>query len=176
MSEKFQLTSSSAILVVGTSLVAGILMVVWPYTPPNNVTATTDIPAILTYDRAHPIRAIGALQSTRDKPLFSHERKPGAIDLVQDIAPETEVLSEEVVSVEEFELKGTLEKGGEMLALIKWSGAPSGVWLAPGSDLEHWVIDEVNLDHILLRSEDTVAKVSLFPGIDQPQQDLEASE
>ena len=173
MTDKHSTIARPATAAIAVSILAGAILIIWPYSIPKNDGGQSETPSPIAYENAISIRSINALSYTRSRPLFSPDRKPGAINVVEVIDPAGDAVFEETANAEEFELKGTLEKDQQTLALLKWDGAPDGIWLSAGSDIGQWIIEEV---HILLRSEDTVEKVSLFPDTDPDLEDLDISE
>lgn len=160
-----------ALIILAAALVAAVF-IAYPYRPVQTGNENIELPKTLVYADDMVTRPLTALTYTRSKPLFSPERRPGAIDQVIEntLAPEI------AKDVGEFQLKGTLEKGGDWFALIQSSTTPGGVWIPEGEHLDQWILEEVHLDHILLRSDEETATLTLYPGAAVPGRTLDVSE
>jgi hypothetical protein len=109
--------------------------------------------------RSFALPALDALQATRQRPLFSPQRKPDV-----EAAPEGEIeVVQESPDSLPFELTGVVVGADIAVAILRNKDTQETVHLRQGEKLEAWSIDEIAARHIVLRQDERQMTLELFP-------------
>jgi hypothetical protein len=111
-----------------------------------------------------PVRSFGLppmedLRATRERPLFSPNRRP---DVETAEAPEAAPVEENPDSLP-FELTGVVMGTDTAVAILRNRDTQETVHLHRGETLEAWSIEEIAPRHVVLRQEDRQVRLDLFP-------------
>lgn len=98
------------------------------------------------------------LRATRDRPLFSPNRRPDETAP----GPESGPVEESPDSVP-FELTGVVMGTEVAIAILRNRDTQETVQLRRGETLEAWSIEEIAARHVVLRQEDRQVRLELFP-------------
>jgi hypothetical protein len=108
--------------------------------------------------RSFALPPLEELQATRERPLFSPRRRPGA-----EVARATETpVVEESPEVLAFELTGVVMGADIAVAILRNRDTQETVHLRRGEALDAWSLEEIASRHVVLRQEDRQVRLELF--------------
>ena len=108
--------------------------------------------------RSFALPPLEELRATRERPLFSPNRRPDEAAP----GPAAEVVEESPDSLP-FELTGVVMGTDVAIAILRNRDTQETVQLRKGETLDAWSIEEIAARHVVLRQEDRQVRLELFP-------------
>lgn len=109
--------------------------------------------------RSFALPPLEELQATRERPLFSPQRRPDAESGAETGTPVVEENPDAVA----FELTGVVMGGDTAVAILRNRETQETVHLRQGEALDAWSIEEIAARHVVLRQDDRQVRLELFP-------------
>jgi general secretion pathway protein N len=119
--------------------------------------AAAQSPAAPPQEPASAMPPLENLEATRDRPLFSPQRRPNA-----EAPPEEAAVVEESPENLPFELTGVVIGSDTAIAILRNRDTQETVRLRQGENLEAWSLQEVATRHVVLRQEERQVRLELF--------------
>jgi type II secretory pathway component PulC len=107
--------------------------------------------------RSFALPPLEELRATRERPLFSPNRRPDEAAP----GPEAELVEESPDSLP-FELTGVVMGTDVAIAILRNRDTQETVQLRRGETLDAWSIEEIAARHVVLRQEDRQVRLELF--------------
>ena len=108
--------------------------------------------------RSFALPPLEELRATRERPLFSPNRRP---DVETAETPEAAPVEENPDSMP-FELTGVVMGNDTAVAILRNRDTQETVHLHQGETLQAWSIEEIAPRHVVLRQEDRQVRLDLF--------------
>ncbi|MER9651737.1 hypothetical protein [Mesorhizobium sp. M0199] len=121
------------------------------------------------------IADLGDFTETFERPLFSPTRRKFVPEQVQPPALEVASVAVEQPSPQNLapivapSLLGISIQGGSAKALLQIAGADSASWYGNGETVDGWTVSTVNKNQAVLERDGNVARISLYPSVQDGQ-------